>query len=375
MTEAKQSQQVDKNQITKAINALLKHHTTSNEANNDLLGNDTNIHLQFGLGQALLNEKGNTNKPQMKPKRIPIPHSLYQSEDGQMTSLEEANICIFVKDEKSKKLLQEIQSTSELSQKSSHLRHIKKIIQLPKLRKNYNTYAQRLELVNEFDIFFVDDRILPMVGECLGKIFYKRKKQPIPIRLGWEIPVFIKDCLNSSFMILPFGGLCVSIRAGRTNMPSEHIIDNCASIIAHAVSNHIPNQWSNVQTVHVKLTNSIALPIYKATLHLSTRSKETEDEKKESQEIENEKKAKEEKEVKKSNPIIQALNQMKGKDSSSPSVGKNKKRKMKRQEENEKGDKVVDAPVQQESKTTETVIPDSKKKKKQRKSKKVKKVQ
>merc|ERR1712125_307654 len=109
------------------------------------------------------------------------------------------------------------------------------------------------------------------------------------------------------------------------------------------MGNHIPNEWSNVQTIHVKLTSSIALPIYKATLHLST-NKETQTEEKE--EMEDDKKTKEEKEKKSNNPIIKALDQMKGgKDGSST---KNKKRKMK------KDDKDVDAtPVlQQEAKKT-----------------------
>jgi len=379
MTESSAKlKQVDKNQIKKAVNALLKYHTSNDneKTNNDLLGNDTNIHLQFGLGQAVFsNDKNNpsTNiKPNMKPKRIPIPHSLYQTEETQMTTLEEANICIFVKDEKSKKLLQEIQSTSELSEKSSHLRHIKKIIQLPKLRKNYNTYAQKLELVNEYDIFFVDDRILPMVGECLGKIFYKRKKQPIPIRLGWDIPVFIRDCLHSTFMILPFGGLCVSVRAGRTNMPSDHIIDNCISIITHAVSNHIPNAWSNVQNIHVKLTNSIALPIYKATLDLSSNNNNNEStttkDSKNEKEVVDKKQDNEKKDEKKSNknnnnPIMKALDQMKKKDKDDTT--NSNKRKMKK-DDHDDNDKINDdALVQQKLKKSKK---EKKRNKKQRKS-------
>ena len=175
MSEISKHTSVDKNQIKKAINALLKYHNTNEQ--NDLLGNDTNIHLQLGLGQAISKR---TAKPNMKPKRIPIPHSLYEDEQ----SPEEARICIFVKDEKSKKFLQEIQQTEELSSKSKHLKHIKKIIQLPKLRSNYENYKQRLELVNSCDIFLVDDHILPMVGEYLGKVFYKKKKRPIPIRVS-----------------------------------------------------------------------------------------------------------------------------------------------------------------------------------------------
>lgn len=321
------AQKIDKNQIKKAIEALLQHHEKQSlETPNNLLGNDTNIHLQFGLG------KSASTTPQFNPKRVSIPHSLYKLKEDDTTdgsdsnsSLEEASICIFVKDEKSKKFVQEIKE--ELSSKSKHLQHITKVIHLQKLRKNYNQYSQRMELVNSFDMFFVDDRILPSVGSCLGKIFYKKKKQPIPIRLQWELPLYIKECLTSTYMVLPVG-LCVSIRAGRTNMPSEHTIENCASIITNAVSK-IPNQWSNIQNIHVKLTNSIALPIYKATLDLSvdepkqsiTKKDETVEEKTKSNEDKS-----------KNNPILKALHQMK-EDSSAVTTTTTVKRK-KTQEDN-----------------------------------------
>ena len=37
---------------------------------------------------------------------------------------------------------------------------------------------------NSVDVFLVDDRIIKIVAEFLGKVFYKSKsKRPIPIRL------------------------------------------------------------------------------------------------------------------------------------------------------------------------------------------------
>ena len=78
-------------------------------------------------------------------------------------------------------------------------------------------------------------------------------------------------------------------------MPSDHIVDNCASIITNSVEKHIPNQWANIQTIHVKLTNSIALPIYKATLDLVSHDVEKDPVKKED----------------KKNPLLKSLNQVK----------------------------------------------------------------
>merc|ERR1711862_394526 len=57
-------------------------------------------------------------------------------------------------------------------------------------------------------------------------------------------------------------------------MPSEHIVENCLAVITNAVAK-IPNQRSNIQSINVKLTNSIALPIYNATLDLSSSAVDT----------------------------------------------------------------------------------------------------
>lgn len=35
-----------------------------------------------------------------------------------------------------------------------------------------------------FDMFLVDDRIMALLGRVLGQIFFRKKKQPVPIRLG-----------------------------------------------------------------------------------------------------------------------------------------------------------------------------------------------
>lgn len=39
-------------------------------------------------------------------------------------------------------------------------------------------------LAAAFDLFLVDDRVMALLGRVLGKIFFSKKKQPVPIRLG-----------------------------------------------------------------------------------------------------------------------------------------------------------------------------------------------
>ena len=53
-----------------------------------------------------------------------------------------------------------------------------------KLKKRYKAFEQKRALLAEYDVFMVDDRVIKIVAECLGKTFYKSKsKRPIPVRL------------------------------------------------------------------------------------------------------------------------------------------------------------------------------------------------
>ena len=44
-------------------------------------------------------------------------------------------------------------------------------------------------------------------------------------------------------------------------MSEEHCIDNIFAAVNHAME-HVAKRWSNVQALHLKSVNSVALPIY-----------------------------------------------------------------------------------------------------------------
>ena len=81
------------------------------------------------------------------------------------------------------------------------------------LRTKHKSFAQRRELLDRFDVFFADDRILPMLSKALGSKFFERKKQPIPVRLTRReaLPFMIQKCLRSTFMYLS-AGTCLTVK-------------------------------------------------------------------------------------------------------------------------------------------------------------------
>ena len=57
------------------------------------------------------------------------------------------------------------------------------VIGVSKLRKEYSVFEQRRQLAESYDLFLADERVLPSLPRLLGKTFFQKKKQPIPIRL------------------------------------------------------------------------------------------------------------------------------------------------------------------------------------------------
>ncbi len=54
---------------------------------------------------------------------------------------------------------------------------------------------------------------------------------------------------------------CVSCRVGKSSMSQEDCTENIVATVVSALE-HISKKWLNVQALHLKSVNSVALPIY-----------------------------------------------------------------------------------------------------------------
>jgi ribosome biogenesis protein UTP30 len=247
---------VDAQLINKAVGALLKHHTGHYEKKNDLLGNDSIISVHFGLDKVPTHSSP-------KPKRITIPHSLYKTggDDamGDDEDLEEPSVCLIVKED-SKEWIQEL-----IAQFPKEMGLVKKVLGLDSLRKKHAKFAQQRALLDRFDVFLADDRILPMLAKACGKHFFTAKKQPLPICVTRKtsLPSVILQSLRSTYWYLS-QGTCLAVKVGTTAMPAKHVMENIIAVCAH-VPLKIPRQWANVRSIAIKTTHSTSLPIYNKT--------------------------------------------------------------------------------------------------------------
>jgi ribosome biogenesis protein UTP30 len=272
--------------VRKAVSALLlyhdkQEHIAENETVGDrkqpLLGTHTSIYVNFGLDVAPQPGQARANKPH----RIPIPHPVYnvpqigaasdKDEPASRKGLggnvsdtgderEEPEVCLIVKDDDTKASIEG--TLRQFFSKVGSGCLVKKVLTLATVRKEYERFAARRELVASYDVFFCDDRIFNMMN-TLGREFSKHNKIPMPIAVtrSLSFPYRILEALSSTYIKINLGTNC-SARVGYTHMSKQQLAENTLAAIHHAADNIIPRSWSNVKTITIKTPNSIALPIY-----------------------------------------------------------------------------------------------------------------
>eukprot|EP00978_Attheya_sp_CCMP212_P007206 scaffold16726_cov40-Attheya_sp.AAC.1 len=242
---------VDPGLVSNAMGALLKHHAETCASNtkmadkSQLLGSDLAVQVQISLSRVPEN-------PSAKPIRVMIPHSLHKvtmtknndgDDDDDMDEdeddVEEPAVCLIVKEE-SKPWVQEM-----VAQFPEHMTCVKKVMGLNSLRTKFGRFEQKRALLARYDLFLADDRILPMLAKCLGKNFFKAKKQPIPIRLTRKeaLPLAIRNCLTATYMYIS-PGTCLTIKAGTTAMSTKKLAENVEAIAQNAIEK-VPRKWAN----------------------------------------------------------------------------------------------------------------------------------
>ena len=140
---------------------------------------------------------------------------------------------------------------------------VTKVIGLSKLKANYKPFEAKRRLCASFDLFLADDRILPLLPPLLGKQFFKKKKQPIPVSLAgprsdWAAEM--RRATGSTSFVLG-GGACSAVRCARSTQAAQQVVANILASAA-GVAHYVPRGWSNIRAMYLKTNASVALPIF-----------------------------------------------------------------------------------------------------------------
>eukprot|EP00002_Diphylleia_rotans_P014834 TRINITY_DN2884_c0_g1_i3.p1 TRINITY_DN2884_c0_g1~~TRINITY_DN2884_c0_g1_i3.p1 ORF type:complete len:468 (+),score=123.79 TRINITY_DN2884_c0_g1_i3:41-1444(+) len=231
---------VTKDQVEKALNALRQLDEKKKESKQSQLF-DTNEHIHLSILQ---------KQVPTKPHRyfVQLPHS---------TVDEDEEVCVFVRDPQKyyRKVFADLGVT-----------RVNKIIGVQKLRRKYSTYESRRKLHASYKRFLVDDRIVLMLPKLIGKTFFERSsaKFPIPINMDRK-PRIVKGVargLNSTSLFMSTGPTSTLI-IGRLSFTAEQLHENIQATMNY-LKTRLPSGLDNIQSLDVKIPDSINLPIYRS---------------------------------------------------------------------------------------------------------------
>ena len=96
----------------------------------------------------------------------------------------------------------------------------------------------------------------------LGKTFADRNNSPIPIifKSPEKLEGAILKACSCTYIHLK--GQTISVRVGLTSMSEDNVVANALEGVENAVAK-FDGAWNDVTTIHLKLSDSPALPIYK----------------------------------------------------------------------------------------------------------------
>ncbi|KAL3502894.1 hypothetical protein ACH5RR_037343 [Cinchona calisaya] len=235
---------VPRERVVAAVIALQKwKEALSSSQKPQLLPDDDFIYLSLTLKKIPL-------KPRTNPFKIPLPNPLSDSN---------SELCLIIDDRPKSNLTSE---TAKKIIKSQNL-PVSKVIKLSKLKSNYKPFEAKRKLCDSYDLFLVDRRVVHLLPKLLGKFFFKKKKLPLPLDLShknWKEQ--IERAMGCGLLYMRTGTCCV-MKVGKLSMENEEIVENVVKGI-DGVVNVVPKKWGGVRSLHLKFSDSLALPLYQA---------------------------------------------------------------------------------------------------------------
>ncbi|XVF14869.1 hypothetical protein REPUB_Repub09cG0098000 [Reevesia pubescens] len=239
--------EVNPKTVEKAVNALLKWKDSQSQTQKpQLLEHDEFLYLIVTL-------KKIPQKPRVNPHKVPLPHPLIHP------STDLTELCMVIDDRPKSGLTKDAASKKIKSENIP----ISKVVKLSKLKTDYRPFEAKRKLCDSYDMFFADRRIIPVLPRLLGKQFFKKKKIPVPLDLkhnNWKEQI---DKACASAMLFLSSGTCSVVKVGKLSMGKKEIVENVIASI-NGIAEIVPSKWGNIRSFHLKLLESLALPLYQA---------------------------------------------------------------------------------------------------------------
>lgn len=222
-------------QSTKAVKALQDH--KAKDAKKD---DDEFILLVVSLRKIAA-------RASVKPHRLSIPFPWRTATDPTVS------VCLIVKDP--------VEPEKQRIPSLPCLHYIESVKGLANKNKPFE--AKRI-LCASHDLFLADERVLPTLPKILGKVFFDKKKLPVPVNLkGKEVQKELESAVSATYLHLSTGP-CVTIKIGKVSQSVAHLQANIEAVLKQVGSKLPDGGHSNIRGLSLKTSNSISLPVFEA---------------------------------------------------------------------------------------------------------------
>jgi len=227
-------------QVRKAVDALLEHKRQS-EKPNQLLTDEDHVLL-------VLSFHSNTHFPTNHiVHRIVIPHP-YTSPDA-------TEMCLFSATPQRK--------FKDIVAANSDLSCIKRVIDVPHLRKKYKTFEQKRQLYKSYELFLADVRVLKRLPAVLGKAFMYREKMPVSVHASTDeaLTSSVKLVAQYTTAKLHRNSAMCTITVGNTGIVGSDLVENIMEVWK-VLQTKEEVKTARITAAFVKLPSSVSLQIY-----------------------------------------------------------------------------------------------------------------
>ena len=115
------------------------------------------------------------------------------------------------------------------------------------------------KLINKYDFFLADTKLMPVVGKSLGQLMGPRGKMPTPVPFNAPIESFLER-FRHSIRVRVKNSLSLSCKIGDETMNENNLASNAMTII-HAIEKKLPNGDKNFKKFMIKTTMGKAIKI------------------------------------------------------------------------------------------------------------------
>ncbi|CAN6981519.1 hypothetical protein BRARA_I05411 [Brassica rapa] len=243
---------IDTKNVNRALKSLLKwRDSKSNPQNSSEPLDNNNNNTDGGFVYLVVTLKKPPQIDRTNPITIPLPHPLIDLIESP------PELCLIIDDKHKNKITKE----TALKKIEAEKIPITTVIKVSKLKAELKKLEA--EEGRRHELFFAERRLMPILPKLLGKEFVRRKKSPIEINLrsgNWKEQV---ERVCESALVYVGTGTCSVVKVAKLSMGRKEIAENVVAVM-EGIAGSIPGKWRNVKLFHLKLLESLALPVYES---------------------------------------------------------------------------------------------------------------